>query len=537
MNIYIIGICGILLLYVFVGTYAGKKVKNVDDYYVAGRNAPTILILGTLIASALSTVAFMGDAGFAYDGFFGLDLGLTAINCGGFILGALFFGRYLRRSKALTSAEYFQKRFHSRGVQKLIAIVTIVALTGYLVSVTQGAAILMETLTGFSYLTCLFIVWIAYASFTFYSGSEGVLITDTMMFILFTIIAVVAAPLIIGSAGGWPNVMETLTNFAAKPGVISLTGLKGPGGYASDFEAIAFMVAVGCVWGFCFAVSPWQAGRYLMAKDEHTVIRVGSIAGIFQMLVMIGICMMAVSINVIKDDIAPSEQVLVWAAMNLLPTALGILLLSGILSAALSSCSTFLSIVGFTLTRDILNINETTAESSKKALKYSRATMVVVGLVALAITYFQTPAVMMIGIFAGTLIAASMTTVSFASVWSRRLTKTGAFWGILMGFAGSLVVNILKSVIGVSIPSYFGPFYIGTACSIMGVIVGSAYTQVSPEEKEYREMLHVEPEGYRDLAAIKRTMLYPKVAILVGAAIVLFFIFSYSIPYNQHIIR
>ena len=26
-------------------------------------------------------------------------------------------------------------------------------------------------------------------------------------------------------------------------------------------------------WGIVVAVSPWQASRYLMARDEHTVIR------------------------------------------------------------------------------------------------------------------------------------------------------------------------------------------------------------------------------------------------------------------------
>ena len=46
-----------------------KKVKNIEDYYVAGRNAPTLFIVGTLVASYLSSVAFMGEVGFSYDGY------------------------------------------------------------------------------------------------------------------------------------------------------------------------------------------------------------------------------------------------------------------------------------------------------------------------------------------------------------------------------------------------------------------------------------------------------------------------------------
>ena len=40
-----------ILIYVVIGGYAGRSVKKIDDYFVAGRRAPTLLILGTLVAS------------------------------------------------------------------------------------------------------------------------------------------------------------------------------------------------------------------------------------------------------------------------------------------------------------------------------------------------------------------------------------------------------------------------------------------------------------------------------------------------------
>ena len=70
MNIYLIGVMISMAIYIAVGTLAGRKVKNVDDYYVAGRRAPTILIVGSLVASFLSTGAFLGDTGEVYSGFF-----------------------------------------------------------------------------------------------------------------------------------------------------------------------------------------------------------------------------------------------------------------------------------------------------------------------------------------------------------------------------------------------------------------------------------------------------------------------------------
>ena len=58
-------------MFVAVGAYTGKSVKQLDDYFVAARRAPTLLIVGTLVASLFSTAIFMGEAGFTYDGQFG----------------------------------------------------------------------------------------------------------------------------------------------------------------------------------------------------------------------------------------------------------------------------------------------------------------------------------------------------------------------------------------------------------------------------------------------------------------------------------
>ena len=96
-------------MYLAVGTWAGRKVRHLEDYFVAGRQAPTLLILGTLVASLLSTTAFLGEAGMAYSGYGALVLTLVAINVVGYIVGALFFGRHLRRSRALDGRGIFRR--------------------------------------------------------------------------------------------------------------------------------------------------------------------------------------------------------------------------------------------------------------------------------------------------------------------------------------------------------------------------------------------------------------------------------------------
>ena len=102
MNLYFLGILAALVVFFAVGIGAGRMVKDTNDYYVSGRNAPTLLIVGSLIASFLSTGAFLGDTGEVYSGFFIGIVTVGVIQATGYIYGAGFFGRYIRRSEVTT---------------------------------------------------------------------------------------------------------------------------------------------------------------------------------------------------------------------------------------------------------------------------------------------------------------------------------------------------------------------------------------------------------------------------------------------------
>ena len=99
MNIYFIGMCISLAVYIVIGAIVSRKIKSVEDYYVAGRRAPMVLIAGSLIASYTSTGMFMGDASQSYMGNFTSILLFAGMQSAGYIIGSVFFGRYLRRSR------------------------------------------------------------------------------------------------------------------------------------------------------------------------------------------------------------------------------------------------------------------------------------------------------------------------------------------------------------------------------------------------------------------------------------------------------
>jgi sodium/pantothenate symporter len=531
LNAYAIGILISILVYLIVGSYAGRKVKDLDDYFVAGRSAPTLLIVGTLVASFLSTNAFLAETGFSYQGHGPLLLILSAVNGLGYVFGALFFGRFLRRSKALTVAEYFGRRFESQGdrVQIAAGLTIIVGLSAYLLAVTQGASLIVSEVTDIPYGVALFVVWAAYTSFTLYSGSRGVIITDTMMFLLFTIVGFVSLYFIIDSAGGWFTAIESLSNFEPKPDLIAWHGYTGPESqWRTPRDGLTWALIMGLSWGLVVAVSPWQSSRYLMAKDEHTVIRAACGANAAILILYIALVFGAAAINLVNPDIDPPEKVMIWAALNLMPTLPAVLLMTGIMAAALSSASTFLSLVSFSASHDIFPHH---TQDDRRHLRISRYTMLVVGVVILGLAFFQPPAIFWITYFAGTLFASSWGPLAIFSVWSDRITAAGAFWGIVAGFLGNAIAKLLSLFDFVVFPVFLDPVVIGLLLSIAVILIVSKMGRPTEAERSYRAMIHQVPMEEIDERKLSQTLRLSKWLMVTGVLTIAVMIFFYARPY------
>ena len=528
MSLYAVTLLVSVLIFVVIGTWSGRGVRDLDDYFVAGRRAPTLLIVGSLVASVFSTSIFLGEAGFTYDGQMGPYLLFPGLAVIGYIYGALLFGTYLRRSRAPTVADYLGRRFNSRRVQQAAGITIIVGLGGYLLVVTQGAAILLSELMPLSYQQALVLTWLGYTVFTLYAGSRGVILTDTLMFLLFTVATVLFIVHIVDGFGGITSTISQMAVLESKPDIAAWHGTVGAGTYwATPMDYLIWTVAIDLSWGIVYAVSPWQASRHLMARDEHVVLRAAIYACFAVILMQILIYGGGGIINLAKPDISPSETVMLWAAMNLVPEFLGALLIAGIMAAALSSASTFLSLVGFSVSNDILD-----PARHKQGLSFTRWVMAATGLAALVASFVFPPNVFWLMLFIGTVFASSWGPVALMSVWSRRITAPAAFWGMVTGFFGNVIPAALEYVGLIVWPSLLQPVVIGAVLSIVTILVISSRGRVSREEKLYRLRLHRVPAEDRDPAKTRLTLLAPWCLVLYGCVIPWLMINFYILPYQ-----
>ena len=438
---------------------------------------------------------------------------------------------WLRRSRALTVAEYFGQRFASRRVQSAAGIMIVAGLGAYLMAVTQGTALVVAYVSNVPYRTALFVVWAGYTAFTFYSGSRGVVINDTMMFVLFMIGAFVALTFVVSAGGGWFPAVEALATFPDKPGIISWHGMNGPGAtWKTPADALTWSVILGIAWSVVVAVSPWQASRYLMAKNEHVVIRAGCGAGLALLLLYPALMFCGAAINLGNADVRPAEGAMIWAAQNLMPTLSGVVVMAGVAAAGLSSATTFLSLVAFSASHDVApraGLDEATR------LRISRWSMIVVGLAALALAMAVPPNIFWITYFAGTVFASSWGPVAFMSVWSSRITEAGAFWGIIAGFVGNVVPKGLALLHVFELPVWADPIIIGGLIGAIVTVVVSRCGIVTEAENRFRLGLHEVPPGEVDALETQRSLRWPAVLIAAGVLLAASMIWFYALPYGR----
>ena len=308
-------------------------------------------------------------------------------------------------------------------------------------------------------------------------------------------------------------------------------GMTGPDmQWKTPAEMVTWQIVLSLAWGLVVAVSPWQSSRYLIARNEQVVIRSACIAAVTIVSIQVGLYATAATVNLTKSDIEPMESTMIWAATNILPTWLGALLLAGLMAAALSSATTFLSLVGFSLSHDILP--NTRSMSDEKMLAFSRWMMLAVGVTVLIIALVMPLSIWLITNVVGPTFASSWGPVAFMSVWSDKITSRAAFWGMIVGFTFNVVPRLMEIAGWIYLPVYMHPIIIGSICSIAVIIYFSWRGDVTSNERAYRLHLHEVPEEEKNPAATFHTTWAAWLLAAFGISVAIFYATNYVEPFQ-----
>jgi sodium/pantothenate symporter len=118
------------------------------------------------------------------------------------------------------------------------------------------------------------------------------------------------------------------------------------------------------------------------------------------------------------------------------------------------------------------------------------------------------------------------------SIWSKSITESGAFWGMLSGFFGNIAANLIQVFGDIKLPVYLDPILVGSAISLFTIITISYLGEVKPMSEAFRTKLHQIPENLNDKTEIARTLLWPKSMIVLGILVMVLMVNFYATPYE-----
>ena len=205
---------GYLLLTTWVRHAMRGKQGTIKDFFLGGRSLPWPAVSGSIIATEISGVTFIGVPGtlFALHGDFTYLQWAAGSIIARIIVAAFFVKIYFQR-EIYSPYDYMGIRL-GNGVKVLATIFfTVGSILGQSVRVLV-AAIPLKVVTGMNIEWCIIIIGIFAIGWTLMGGMRTVIWTDVMQFLLFVIGGVIALFwLINGISGGWTGMIETAKEF------------------------------------------------------------------------------------------------------------------------------------------------------------------------------------------------------------------------------------------------------------------------------------------------------------------------------------
>ena len=135
-----------IMVSVAIGLLAAKRVQNVKDYAVAGRNLPLPIVIATVFATWFGAeVVFGVSATFVQEGFNGLAADpFGASMC--LIIAGFIFSTKLYKLNIITLGDFYRMRYN-RTVELLTTIAIVISYLGWVAAQIAALGLIFDVLT------------------------------------------------------------------------------------------------------------------------------------------------------------------------------------------------------------------------------------------------------------------------------------------------------------------------------------------------------------------------------------------------------
>ncbi len=423
-----------------------RKVKNSEDFHLAGRSLGPLMMAGTLAAAEIGGGSTIGVAARAY-GDWGLSAGWYVVCAGIGIFLVSFVAPFLRRSMATTVPEILARRYGtpSHIITTFLSLATLFVATAAQVKATSS---IIQTISGMDFVHTTIMVVIVVTIYTMLGGLVSVAFTDIVHILFITVGMAIAMPIILSGAGGWETVSASIA--AKAPAKLGLT-------------LVGWKTIIGLILMYFMTFSTGQEAvqRYFAARDIKTA-RLGSFLCSLLMAcygfipAIIGLCALAHF-----DGINPN-QAMPMAAMKFAPVLIAGLVMASVVAATMSSASGNLIGSCTLFTKDVYQRYVNPNASDRQIVFVSKAVIVVMGIASLWIALDESIGIIPLLVFGFTMRSAGPFAAFLFGFIYKNATKNGGLAAIVFG----------------SIAAFAWQYY-GQPYGIMSLVFGSVVSTIA----------------------------------------------------------
>ena len=449
------------------------KVKNFDDYVVAGRKQSSPFVFMSLMATVLGASATVGIAARAESiGFAAFWwLGVGAI---GFWFQAAFLSKPVHDLDVRTLPEIAEKTVGKTG-RKLVAFIIAVSWIGIIAAQFAAVAGFIGLVLGHDAGTqSVLITAVIVIVYTLLGGQLSVVRTDALQFGILTLGFFAAAIYLFGGFSGAENaVLQTVQNIVdgsaaianetAAHSAIATTsaGLATFGDFSLLNEKFSFadLALMLFTVGGAYFLGPDVISRNLVAKDS-TSARKAVVIGSFAILVfsvvivLLGMWAATYAPNAAGTSVNPLFRL----ASGVLPLPLAALLSVGLLSALLSSADTCLINSAAIFGSDILNT---------RRISVVRLLVVAIGIIATFLALQGKDIIGLLTMAYSVYTPGIVAPLAVAIIAHKKFSIKKSLWyaGVIVGGLFGLIPAILASTAKIQSPAYLP--LVGIAISLV----------------------------------------------------------------------
>lgn len=439
-----------------VGYWASKRVKNSDDYMLAGRSLPLALSSAALFATWFgSETVFGASSEFLKGGLYAvIEDPFGAALC--LLLFGLFITRKLYAMKLLTLGDFFKVRFGKR--TEIVAGVFIVpSYLGYIAAQLVAMGLIINVVTGLETWQGVVISACVVTFYTYIGGMWAISITDFIQSIMIIAGMVVLAVVLSGKVGGVEAVLKSVhpddLQFFPKP----------------TFNEVVAYVAAWSVLGLGSIPSQDVFQRVMSSGSEKTAVRSCYVAaGLY-----LTIAMLPLFISLCTKVLYPTELLgdtqLALPKMVLAHTSIvvQILFFGSLLSAIMSTTSSAMLAPAAIFSENLVKPLIKTKLSDKGLLLLTRFSVLFFSALATAMACMRQDIYELVG-EASVLSLVSIFAPMILGMYWKRSTSTGAITSMFTGIVTYYLYSQIESEIPALVP--------GTLVSLITMVTVSLIT-------------------------------------------------------------